>query len=360
MEPKVRLQVFDDPPIFFELQDAWLALLRQVGGTPFDTPLWMGVSFMYFFRQGHLQLYTLVDEETGKLVGVFPLAVLERNGYLWVTSPAERDVTDYVEVITGQQYRRRFLEEILTHLRGLALGRRMVLDLEGIRGTSPTLWTLKQLRESFPQMTLQEHLLTRAPYLNLPASYDKFLLSLKPKVRKQVARQVRRAEKLADLRFHRFSDPAQLREHLYEFFRLFVISSEEMRAFLTEERQAFYLEIAPLLAARGWLHLYMLEVDAEIASAALVLEYGATRYLYALAVNPWMDSDLSPGLVLLLRIVEQAIADGIQTLDLLRGDQAYKYLLGARDVPVYRVILGDEVPDLDPRPRGNLTQVPAL
>ncbi len=358
MEPRVRLQVLDDPPAFFELQDAWLDLLRQTGGTPFDTPLWLGVSFMYFFREGRLHLFTLYDDE--RLVGVFPLASLERNGYLWVTSPAERDVTDYIEVITGQQYRRVFLQEILAHLKGLALDRRLVLDLEGLRGNSPTLWTLQQILGERPELRMQQQVLTRAPYLSLPDSYDKFLLGLKPRERKKLSKRVRRAEKLAALETARYTEPGEVREQLYEFFRLFSISSEEMRNFLTDERQAFYLELAPLLAARGWLALYMLRIDTETAATALVLEYGTTRYLYALAVNPWIDEDLAPGLVLLLRIVEQAIADGIQVLDLLRGDQAYKYLLGARDVPVYRVVVGEEIPDLEPRPRGNLTQVPAL
>ncbi len=359
MEPKVRLQVFDDPPAFFELQDDWLTLLQQVGGTPFDTPIWLGISFMYFFREGHLRLYTLYDE-ADRLVGVFPLAILERNGYLWVTSPAERDVTDYIEVITSQQYRRAFLEEILAHLKGVALGRKLVLDLEGLRGTSPTLWTLQQILEERNGQEIQQHLLTRAPYLSLPNSYEKFLLALKPKVRKQLTKRVRRAEKLAHMETRRLTNPSEVREHLYEFFRLFAISSEEMRNFLTEERQAFYLELAPLLASRGWLALYLLDADHETAAAAMELQYGTTRYLYAFTVNPWLDEDLSAGLVLLLHVVEQAIADGIQVLDLLRGDQEYKYLLGARDVPVYRVVLGEEIPTLDPRPRGNLTQVPAL
>ncbi len=358
MEPKVRLQVLNDPPAFFELQETWLSLLQQVGGTPFDTPQWMGVSFMYFFREGQLHLFTLHEGE--QLVGVFPLASLERNGFLWVTSPAERDISDYVEVIASQQYRRAFLEEILAHLRGLALNRRLVLDLEGLRGNSPTLWTLQQLLRDRTDLRMEQQTLTRAPYLPLPESYERFLLSLKPRERKKLSKRVRRAEKLASFEILRYTEPAEVREHLDEFFRLFAISSEEMRNFLTNERQAFYLEVAPLLAARGWLALYMLRVEGETAATAMVLEFGKTRYLYALAVNPWLDEDLAPGLVLLLRIVQQAIEDGIQVLDLLRGDQEYKYLLGARDVPVYRVVIGEEIPSLEPRPRGNLTQVPAL
>jgi CelD/BcsL family acetyltransferase involved in cellulose biosynthesis len=53
-------------------------------------------------------------------------------------------------------------------------------------------------------------------------------------------------------------------------------------------------------------------------------------YAYLSGLDPaW--ARFSPGSVLLLQLVEDAVAEGLLELDLLRGREPYKYRLGAED-----------------------------
>ena len=49
--------------------------------------------------------------------------------------------------------------------------------------------------------------------------------------------------------------------------------------------------------------------------------------------------DLSPGVVMVARYIEQAIETGRRELDFLRGDEPYKYEWGAVDQPLQRILV---------------------
>ncbi|ACG73954.1 cellulose biosynthesis (CelD)-like protein [Anaeromyxobacter sp. K] len=87
--------------------------------------------------------------------------------------------------------------------------------------------------------------------------------------------------------------------------------------------EAFHLEVAPLLAARGWLRLYRLLVDGEAIAAVYGLEAGRRFLYYQSGYDPrW--SARSPGMVLVGRTVEDAYARGLADYDFLRGEEPYK------------------------------------
>ncbi len=87
--------------------------------------------------------------------------------------------------------------------------------------------------------------------------------------------------------------------------------------------EAFHREVAPLLAARGWLRVYRLLVEGEAIAAVYGLEVGRRFYYYQSGWDPaW--SARSPGVVLVGRTVEDAYARGLEDYDFLRGTEAYK------------------------------------
>jgi CelD/BcsL family acetyltransferase involved in cellulose biosynthesis len=49
--------------------------------------------------------------------------------------------------------------------------------------------------------------------------------------------------------------------------------------------------------------------------------------------------DLSPGVVMVARYVERALAGGKRRIDFLRGDEPYKYEWGAVDEPIQRLLV---------------------
>ena len=87
--------------------------------------------------------------------------------------------------------------------------------------------------------------------------------------------------------------------------------------------EAFHREVAPLLAARGWLRLYVLHAGGAAIAAVYGIEVGRRFYYYQSGYDPaWAPR--SPGLVLVGRTVEDAYARGLTDYDFLRGSEPYK------------------------------------
>lgn len=76
----------------------------------------------------------------------------------------------------------------------------------------------------------------------------------------------------------------------------------------------------------------LLRVDGEPAAAAVAATLGGTLSVYLTDRDPAFD-DRRPGWMLNFALVRDAIGRGCHTLDLLRGDEAYKRRLGARPAP---------------------------
>ena len=72
------------------------------------------------------------------------------------------------------------------------------------------------------------------------------------------------------------------------------------------------------------------------ASAIFSFEDEQGFYLYNSAFEPELRT-LSPGNVMLSHLIERAIERGLLIFDFLKGDETYKFRLGARERPLYRV-----------------------
>ena len=96
--------------------------------------------------------------------------------------------------------------------------------------------------------------------------------------------------------------------------------------------------MASAMAAEGLIRLFMLRVNRRPAACVLCFDAGSYLYLYNSGYDPEFSS-LSVGLVSKALCVQWAIENGMTGLDFLRGDEPYKYDLGAKDQEIYRIRL---------------------
>jgi CelD/BcsL family acetyltransferase involved in cellulose biosynthesis len=96
--------------------------------------------------------------------------------------------------------------------------------------------------------------------------------------------------------------------------------------------------MASAMSGAGLVHLFMLRINHHPAAAVFCFDAGSHLYLYNSGYDP-AYAGLSVGLVSKALCLRWAIENGKQGLDFLRGDEAYKYDLGARDQEVFRVIV---------------------
>src|SRR2546427_633182 len=177
--------------------------------------------------------------------------------------------------------------------------------------------------------------LVTAPRLELPRDFETFVQSLTKKERHELRRKMRRLESGRRAGF-RFAAEGERGAVLDRFVALHRRSRGEKAEFMTPRTERFFRDIADVTAAPGWLRLGVLRVDGDDAAVLFAFAYEGTLSLYNAAYDPAL-AGLSVGIVAHANAIRSAIADGLHTYDLLRGDEPYKYDLGADDHWLLRV-----------------------
>lgn len=171
-----------------------------------------------------------------------------------------------------------------------------------------------------------------AAVLHLPATVDEYLASIGKKERHEVRRKRRRFEAMVGDVDHVVVSGAGWA--LDEFLRLHRLAAGEKGRFMTQERAALFTELAQI---EGW-RFDLLRVGDRRAVAIMFGYVDPTGYyLYNSGYDP-EASDASPGVVLLSVMIESAIEEGVGSFDFLKGDEAYKFRLGAERRPLIEIV----------------------
>lgn len=171
--------------------------------------------------------------------------------------------------------------------------------------------------------------LIASPRLALPRDFETYVQSLGKKERHELRRKIRRLEKSTHASF-RWATDVERGATLDRFFALHRLSRGEKADFMTPDVERFFRDIADALAPRGWLRLGALRAHDEDAAVLFAFAYRGTLALYNAAYDPALAS-LSIGVVGHAWAIREAIVERFDTYDLLRGDEPYKYDLGAKD-----------------------------
>jgi CelD/BcsL family acetyltransferase involved in cellulose biosynthesis len=202
------------------------------------------------------------------------------------------------------------------------------IRLEYVPEERPTLDAFDAvLRDSGYRVTRTRQ--TVSPVLDLPASYETYVQSLGKKERHELRRKVHRLDGAGRAAF-RFATEAERATVLDRFFALHRLSRGEKADFMTADVERFFRDIAEALAPLDRLRLGVLSFDGADVAVLFGFAIGKVIALYNAAYDPGLAS-LSVGIISHAWAIREAIARGYATYDLLRGDEPYKYDLGARD-----------------------------
>ncbi|MBF8289561.1 MAG: Acetyltransf 6 protein [Chloroflexi bacterium] len=179
------------------------------------------------------------------------------------------------------------------------------------------------------------------PVAHLPAggTIDDYLATLGKKERHEIRRKVRRAEAAGEVALEESRDPLGDLEAFIDLHQ---------RRWGTEglfpatpggaQSRVQFRRLFELFGPDGALRLSFLTVGGQRIAAAVHFETSDALLYYNAGVDP--DArDLSPGVVMVERLVRRALESGRRRLDFLRGDEGYKYEWGAVDEPIQRLLV---------------------
>jgi CelD/BcsL family acetyltransferase involved in cellulose biosynthesis len=163
-------------------------------------------------------------------------------------------------------------------------------------------------------------------------SFDEFLAGRSRNFREQVRRRERRLSRDYRLSYRLCSESDRLEEDMGTLVRLHHArwAGQSSSAF-TGARHGFHLEFARLAQERGWLRLWMLELDGRAAAAWYGLRFAGVETFYQSGRDPTLEA-MGVGFVLLCHTIRCAFEDGMTSYRFGVGDEGYKSRFSEEDI----------------------------
>jgi CelD/BcsL family acetyltransferase involved in cellulose biosynthesis len=170
---------------------------------------------------------------------------------------------------------------------------------------------------------------TSSPVVLLTSgSWDEYLAGRSSNFRQQLRTSERRLVRDRGPVFRLTDHPGRLPQDLDVLFTLHRARWPGSPWFASAE--TFHRDFAALALERGWLRLWILELDGRPAAAWLGYRFAGIESYYQAGRDPALQRE-RVGLVLLAHSIREALSDGMDEYRLLRGDESFKYRFATAD-----------------------------
>ncbi|NDJ77864.1 MAG: GNAT family N-acetyltransferase [Chloroflexi bacterium] len=338
----MKVSLYKSEAVFSDLREEWNALLADsLADQIFLTFEWQ-TCWWSAYQPGDLWVVVVRDEETNRVDGVAPWFIrTEDDGEVIVRAIGCVDVTDYLEVIARQGQEPAVFAALADFLMDQMGPSGQQVDLVQLCNIPEESQTFALMPSTFERkgLAVEIELQEVCPVVRLPETWPDYVASLDKKDRHELRRKLRRAGNgNGGVDWYVVGPDHNLEEEMARFLELMAASSSEKAEFLQEpENVAFFRSVMPELAAQEWLQLAFLTVRNEPVAAYLNFEYANRVLVYNSGHNAADFGHLSPGIVLLGRLIEHAINNERAEFDFLRGDEPYKYQMGGQNRSVYQL-----------------------
>jgi CelD/BcsL family acetyltransferase involved in cellulose biosynthesis len=243
----------------------------------------------------------------------------------------EGNVCDYLDFVVAPDTAYVFYDLLLDHLKRAGISR---LELQPLRPDSSVFTDLIPVAERRGcEISFESS--EQSFELDLPGSWDTYLSVLSSKERHEIRRKFRRLHESGPVNYRTVDDVSTVQTEMLTFLTLFKSNRPDKSAFMTDQMDAFFQDLALEMARDRIVKLSFLEIDGNPIAAVMCFDYQSTVYLYNNGYDRRYRS-LSAGLLCKLLSIKESIQSGKKTYDLLKGSEPYKHRLGGKPIPLYR------------------------
>jgi len=323
----MEVTIHTDDDALGELAADWSSLWdRDPVATIFHTPEYARIAWET--ELGADRSLALVELREGDaLVGLAPFTI-DPDATLRFLGNAE--ITDYLGPLSAPSDRQRVAGEAVRALGSIDGWQRAEWQgLAADTGWPEALQVGLEAAGHAPERRCQDV----CPRIALAGTYDTYLGGLPSKLRHEIRRKARRLERDAGAYAIRRTDRGGLDADLEAFFAMHRAQEGPKGKFMHDDMAEVFRRLAAVFDERGWLRLVWLEIGGDRLAATLSFVERGVWSVY----NSTFDHsrrDLGPGMVLMAETIRLATEEGCSVVDLLRGDEPYKYRFGATDTEV--------------------------
>lgn len=326
-ERTLRAEAIGDPQRALALADEWRPLAEERGNA-FVTPEWFRAA-AEVYGESAAPLAVAVREDSGALAGILPLAI-DLSGRPRALRFAGSGLGDHFHPACAIED-----EELVAAAAGEALSevsaKWSAIVLENVLADAT--WP-EALRAGAPaRLAAVAGRPAVLPYTETGgASWEEYLAGRSRSFRNQVGRKLRKLEREHEVRFRSAAGPGEAGRDLETLFDLHRRRWDEREgaSSLTESAIEFHRRFAAACAERGWLRLYVMEIDGDAAAAFYGWSLGGRFSYYQAGLNPG-HSRHSAGFLLLAHAMRSAFEEGASSFELLLGDEPFKARFAAAE-----------------------------
>lgn len=285
----------------------------------------------HYTRGSDLFLILWIGEE-GKIVGIAPHYIRTVSCGLGVTIREMRTVGSeevsacYLDVIVKEKERAAFTKRIYDYLHLEAKHKWDVLVLPDVPAESRTIDQWRSLADEAGRVW-EIASVDACPVIMLPATSGAFLARLSKNERYNLQRKHKALAAAGRVEYVRFTDQKDIIKQLEAFIDLHEMrwnAHGDRRLFSRARYRQFHNAICSRLSKKGQISLDFLLLDGKKIAGIYGYVYKRTYWFYLPGFNPSTVPKASPGILLLVHRIQEAIEEGCLKVDLLRGVTAYK------------------------------------
>ena len=295
--------------VFDSLPKEWDHLAStSTAATPFQTRMWVQTWTNHFSSPKHLK--TIVIREGSDVVAIYPL--ISSSAPWSPLRSAGVGPSDYLgPIIAGND--ERIHTAVFDTL--VELSKHHLIDLHQMPSDHPfTNWM--ENSGSVPQ--------AKCLILDLPSTFNDYVSNLSKSLRYDVRRLEGKAlkERGAVVEWVSNETIDEFAEQFFELHRLRWKSRGLPGAFFGKGER-FQRDWMRQAVQSGTLIMNRLVAERKPVGCVYAMRHGSTFYFYQAGMDP-AASSLSPGTILVSKMIERAIEEGCVTFDFMRGDEPYK------------------------------------
>lgn len=342
-EKSLNVEIVSTDAGFDAIAKEWAGLTEVADVTVFQTYEWQRTWWRIF--GGNHQLHIILFRENQLLVGIMPFfidhfRILGHPVYRSLrligsrlsqaekgSVPVELPFGGYLSVIAHPEYKNEVVKTLKDYIQAHP-GQYDELILEELPEDSRLLTSLLADFRTTPDWRCTVQNASVCPQIVFPDSWEDLLSNLSSNARYQIRRDIRR---VTDDKLFEFKTAVTRQEIKQAFDRLVQFHQQRWHKlglpgiFADGRLRGFFRDLTLRFHKKGWLALKSVTAEGKYVAIDLYFRFNNTMYLLQRGFDESSDyNQYGPGNVLLYCSMKQALEDGMEAFDFLRGEAGYK------------------------------------
>lgn len=314
---------------FAEIKSVWQSLEMKVFHYPFQSFWYNRLFSETFSKDENIFLLGIYEDDTILTIGAFE----ESNQTIRFVGMkpvlGKEEVTDFGDLLYANEAKEKTATIWKTILEYFGEQGMRYVQLDYVREDSAT-YTHFQTRENVKKVQRET-----SPFIVLPDTWDAYINRLDRKKRHELKRKVSRLEKEAA--FHLCKEQT-IQEDFYQFVRLHKLSDVQKEKFMTSGMQKFFWDMVTCDKSDWEIHFCSLFIKNQQVASVMAFMNSEQTLLYNSGFDPQYGY-FSVGLLVKAFLLKKSIEQRKKIYDFLRGNERYKYDLGAKNMALYEITI---------------------